>query len=201
MKILIVDDHLLFADVLAIALTETCTQIEKANCAEAAYAALQDTLFDLVLLDLNLPDIHGEVVLGTIKQSQPSLKVIIVSAAKVDINRIRKLGANGFINKNQNIDSMLSAIERVAMGQDYYPAAQLGSIEEATYSVTPRQMEIVRAMSEGYANKQIAHQLNISEGTVKQQINRIFRVLDVKNRTQCIRKAGELGLISERHSV
>lgn len=201
MKILIVDDHLLFADVLAIALTETCTQIEKANCAEAAYTALQDTSFDLVLLDLNLPDIHGEVVLSTIKQSQPSLKVIIVSAAKVDINRIRKLGANGFINKNQNIDSMLSAIERVAMGQDYYPAGQLGSIEEATYSVTPRQMEIVRAMSEGYANKQIAHQLNISEGTVKQQINRIFRVLDVKNRTQCIRKAGELGLISERHSV
>ena len=201
MKILIVDDHLLFADVLAIALTETCTQIEKANCAEAAYTALQDTSFDLVLLDLNLPDIHGEVVLSTIKQSQPSLKVIIVSAAKVDINRIRKLGANGFINKSQNIDSMLSAIERVAMGQDYYPAGQLGSIEEATYSVTPRQMEIVRAMSEGYANKQIAHQLNISEGTVKQQINRIFRVLDVKNRTQCIRKAGELGLISERHSV
>ncbi len=198
MKILIVDDHLLFADVLAIALTDSSKEIEKANSARAAYSALQDHSFDLILLDINLPDIHGEVVLEEIKRSHPELKVIVVSAAKVDTSRIISLGANGFINKNENIDTMLSAIERVVAGEDYYPLAHLESLEETNYSITPRQMEIVSAMSEGLANKEIAHQLNISEGTVKQQVNRIFRVLDVKNRMQCIRKASQLGLVSSR---
>ena len=198
MNILIVDDHLLFADVLALALDKLSSQIDKTNCAEATYTALQNKQYDLVLLDINLPDIHGEVVLQKIKTTHPEMKVIVVSATRVDIDRIMHLGANGFINKSENIDTMISAIEHVGSGKDYYPTTYSNNqINKTNFSVTPRQIEIIQSMSEGLTNKQIAHQLNIGEGTVKQQINRIFRTLDVSNRTQCIIKAGELKLVPQ----
>lgn len=195
MNILIVDDHLLFAEVLALALESEASSVVKATTGKAAYSIIEETALDLVLLDMNLPDTHGEVILVDIKEKFPHLRVIIVSADNLDNARIKTLGADGYINKTANIETMLSAIKNVIAGQEHFESRDIETPEQGGYSISPRQLEIVSAMARGQANKQIAHGLNISEGTVKQQINRIFRVLDVKNRTQCIRKAQQLGLL------
>ncbi len=193
MRTLIVDDHSLFADALSLALEANGLSVCKATTGAQALERIAVEDFDLILLDLNLPDVHGEVLLSSIKQANRDCKVIAVSSVNADIARISSLGANGFISKAENIDTMLRAIRTVLAGGAHFDESAGQTSED--YLLTPRQLDIVKAMCEGLANKKIAHSLNITEGTVKQQINRIFKVLDVENRTQCVRKAERLGLV------
>lgn len=194
MKTLIVDDHSLFADALALALETNGLSVSKAPTGSKALELFEQVEFGLVLLDINLPDIHGEVLLKQIKQIKPNSKVIAVSSVSADSQRMSSLGADGFISKAENIDTMLKAIRLVLAGENYFCDLADASTKPSDYALTPRQLDIVKSMCEGLPNKKIAHNLNITEGTVKQQINRVFKVLDVSNRTQCIRKAAQLGL-------
>ena len=119
----------------------------------------------------------------------------MVTASKVDLARMKSLGAQGVIHKSSEMETMKQAIDSVLSGESFFPEPVSSiSADDSEYSVSPRQLEILRAMANGLSNKSIAHALNISEGTVKQQVNRIFRTLDVYSRVQCIQKAQQLGL-------
>jgi len=195
MKILIVDDHSLFADALALALESQGLSVSNAASGAQALEIAENSEFDLVLLDMILPDIHGEVLLKSFKQDKPHWKVIVVSSENVDKSRISSLGADGFINKAENISNMMQAIKSVLEGNTHFND-RIDSVDSsAEYSLSPRQLAVAQSMALGLSNKQIAHNLNIREGTVKQQINRIFKILDVKNRANCIRKLAQLGLV------
>jgi len=195
MKILIVDDHSLFADALALALESQGLSVSNAASGAQALEIAENSEFDLVLLDMILPDIHGEVLLKSFKQNKPHWKVIVVSSENVDKSRISSLGADGFINKAENISNMMQAIKSVLEGNTHFND-RIDSVDSsAEYSLSPRQLAVAQSMALGLSNKQIAHNLNIREGTVKQQINRIFKILDVKNRANCIRKLAQLGLV------
>jgi len=195
MKILIVDDHSLFADALALALESQGLSVSNAASGAQALEIAENSEFDLVLLDMILPDIHGEVLLKSFKQDKPHWKVIVVSSENVDKSRISSLGADGFTNKAENISNMMQAIKSVLEGNTHFND-RIDSVDSsAEYSLSPRQLAVAQSMALGLSNKQIAHNLNIREGTVKQQINRIFKILDVKNRANCIRKLAQLGLV------
>ena len=194
-SLLIVDDHLLFADVLALAIGGSSAHVQKATNGKAALALASKETFDLVLLDMNLPDMHGERVLTALVTEQPKLSVLVVTASKVDLVRMKSLGARGVIHKSSEMETMKHAIDTVLAGKCFFPEpVSSTSADQPECSVSPRQLEILRAMAGGLSNKSIAHALNISEGTVKQQVNRIFRALDVYSRVQCIQKAQQLGL-------
>lgn len=196
MKILIVDDHSLFADALALALESQGLSVTNAASGAQALEIAEKAEFDLVLLDMILPDVHGEVLLKSFKQDKPSWKVIVVSSVNVDRTRIASLGADGFINKAENISTMMEAINSVLVGNSYFDDRVEGIALPVEYSLSPRQQTVAESMAQGLSNKQIAHNMNISEGTVKQQVNRIFKILDVKNRANCIRKLGQLDLLT-----
>lgn len=196
MKILIIDDHTLFADALAMALEGQGFSVSNASNGAQAFEITANGEFDLILLDMVLPDIHGEVLLKSFKQNKPSLKIIVVSSLNVDVTRISSLGADGFINKAESISSMMQAINAVLGGEPYFDGHADAADLSVKYSLSPRQLAVAESMMQSLSNKQIAHNLNISEGTVKQQINRIFKTLDVKNRANCIRKLEQLGLVS-----
>ena len=195
MKILIVDDHSLFADALAMALESQGLSVTKAGSGAQALDFAKIAEFDLVLLDMILPDLHGEVLLKSFKQDKPHWKVIVVSSVNVDRTRIASLGADGFINKAESINTMMEAINSVLNGDHYFDGG-VETVNSSAYLLLPRQLAVAENMVQGLSNKQIAHNLNISEGTVKQQINRIFKTLDVKNRANCIRKLTQLGLVN-----
>ena len=193
MKILIVDDHSLFTDALAMALELHNFNIVKATTCAQALAIASESEFDLVLLDMNLRDSHGEVLLTTFKRNSPDWKVIVVSSVQVDCERIKGLGADGFVNKAESMTMMITIIDSVLAGKSGFSHIETSPVKP--HEITPRQLEIIAAMSDGLANKEIAHLLNISEGTVKQHVNSIFKTLDVKNRSQCLIKAAQLNLV------
>lgn len=195
MKILIVDDHSLFADALAMALESQGLSVTKAGSGAQALDFAKTAEFDLVLLDMILSDLHGEVLLKSFKKDKPHWKVIVVSSVNVDRTRIASLGADGFINKAESINTMMEAINSVLNGDHYFDGG-VETVNSSAYLLLPRQLAVAENMVQGLSNKQIAHNLNISEGTVKQQINRIFKTLDVKNRANCIRKLTQLGLVN-----
>lgn len=198
MKTLIVDDHSLFADALALALDAHGILVTNAASGAQAIDIVKNTEFDLVLLDMILPDMHGEVLLKSFKLNKPKWKIIVVSSVNVDQSRIASLGADGFINKAESMSSMMQAINSVLGGERHFEA-EVDDVNPAAFELSVRQLAVVENMALGLSNKQIAHNLDMSEGAVKQHINRIFKVLDVKNRASCVRKLALLESMGDNH--
>jgi len=198
MKTLIVDDHSLFADAMALALEAQGILVTNASSGAQAIDIAKSSEFDLVLLDMILPDMHGEVLLKSFKSNKPTWKIIVVSSVNVNQTRIASLGADGFINKAESMGSMMQAINSVLNGDCYF-GAEVDDVNPAEFKLTARQLAVVENMALGLSNKQIAHNLDISEGAIKQHINRIFKILDVKNRASCIRKLALLESANSDH--
>jgi DNA-binding NarL/FixJ family response regulator len=188
--ILIIDDHPLFLAGVKQILKHSLPGVVITSCTtfnEALTLSL-DTRFDIVLLDLNLPDKHGIEALKSLLHHTPDRPVAILTASeeKQDLEQAIKSGAKGYIPKTTSPDKITPIIQQIIDGHCYFPElneATSNSLADA-YDLTARQIEILKLIAEGYSNKGIAEQLFISEGTVKQHINAIFRELSVKNRTQ-----------------
>ena len=196
MDVLIIDDHLLFSESLGLALEVKGMSVVRVANGAAALEAISERSFDLILLDINLPDIHGEVLLKSLKNIESDNKIIVVSALKVKKKRLIDLGANGFIHKGSNMAMMFRGIDAVVNGNNFFGDADLDHQSKQGLMLSPRQLEILEVIIEGSTNKVIAHRLAISEGTVKQHISSIFKELEVNNRAECIRKASQLGFTS-----
>lgn len=205
MKILLVDDHALFRDGIARVLQELADDmsiLEAGNGGEALGVASEHVDLELVLLDLNLPDQSGFDILSQFSKQYPTLPVIIISASEEhsDMHQAIKQGAMGYIGKGSSSLIMLNAIRLVMAGEIYMPARLIQSAshqrnKSAEHQLTQRQKEVLKLMDQGYANKLIADELNITEATVKMHITAIFRVLQVTNRTQAVLKAQKIGLV------
>jgi len=202
LKILIVDDHELFRDGLSLTLAalsphETPPAILHADCADKAIVLLeQHGAFDLILLDLALPDTHGMKVLKWLQESMPKCPVVIISATEKhsDIMRALDTGASGFIPKSTSSDVILSALQLVLSGGRYLPPQLLTSAPRIEY-LTDRQMEVLQYMNDGMSNKMIARALALSESTVKAHIRKVFSVLQAKSRSHAISIATRMGIL------
>jgi len=204
-NILIADDHPLFHEALKGVVREVfsggvdcvCT----VNVRETLQALESGPVFDLILLDLNLPGADGFSALISIRDKAPSIPVVIVSSTDhVDV--VRKSfshGAMGYLPKSSTQDVMQNAIRLVMSGSTYIPTEALGTFsisplkpekmmpqESAATSLTPRQLAVLDLLAEGKANKIIAYELNISEITVKAHVSAILRKLGVSNRLQAV---------------
>jgi len=202
LNILIIDDHELFRDGLSLTLnTLTPAQapptILHADCADKAIALLeQHNAFDLILLDLALPDTHGMKVLQWIQERMPECPVVIISATEKhsDIKRALDAGAAGFIPKSTSSDVILSALQLVLSGGRYLPP-QLLTTAPRKENLTDRQIEVLEHMNDGMSNKMIARALALSESTIKAHIRKVFSVLQAKNRSHAISIATQMGIL------
>ncbi|BAI75343.1 two-component response regulator (plasmid) [Azospirillum sp. B510] len=206
MKILIGDDHVLFREGLRRLLEqlrENATFAEASNFDELLdMAASKDEAYDLVLTDLRMPGWPGFSGIGMLRDRQPNAKVVVVSAseAQSDVREALENGAAGYIPKSSSVKIMLSALDLIFSGGVYVPATVLregaepdqrsgGGVIPPTdpqleQLLTQRQREVLDRLREGKSNKQIAHELGLSEGTVKIHMTAIFKSLGVRNRTQ-----------------
>lgn len=205
MKILIVDDHALFREGLSLLIAQLEQRCEISLVANVDHATeqIQNTDFDLILLDWNLDGITGEDALKVVHGLNRGSRIVVLSAER-DVNLIRKsidLGASGFIHKDSSPATLISAIKSILDGEVYLPSdafikhsyAQQGMtqpvsrrIEEVFPDLTPRQICVLSGLVRGLPNKSIARELNISEYTVKQHLTFIYRALGVNNRTQAV---------------
>lgn len=194
--ILIIDDHPLFLAGVNQILKHSLPEAVITSCTTFSEALTlpSDTRFDIVLLDLNLPDKHGIDALKILLDHSPDRPVAILTASeeKQDLELSMKSGAKGFIPKTTPPNEITPIIQQILDGHCYFPELQEAASLADLYDLTSRQIEILKLIAEGSSNKDIADQLFISEGTVKQHINAIFRALGVKNRTQAT-------LIAKKH--
>ncbi len=197
---LIIDDHPLFCD----ALSMTLQAVSSINTMHTASCLLEglDLLaggadIDLVVLDLNLPDVNGLDGLLRLRNAV-SCPVVVVSSMADNrvISSVIHAGAAGFIPKHSQRDIFQQAIHTIAKGQMFIPAGYMlietqhqSDGDDALHrlaSLTAQQARILELICEGKLNKQIAFDLGIAETTVKAHVTAIMRKLGVQSRTQAV---------------
>lgn len=200
---LIIDDHPLFCDALSMTLKAVAgiSQIETADRLETALHRLDLTPgFDVVVLDLNLPDVNGLDGLIRLRASLGAVPVVVVSSLADNrvIGAALKAGAAGFVPKHSRREVFRAAFEAVREGRGYAPegytpqsdpAAPTTQREDAIARLallTRQQAKILQLICEGRLNKQIAYDLTIAETTVKAHVTAIMRKLGVQSRTQAV---------------
>lgn len=204
MVILLVDDHPLFREGVVQVLGKVTSDIavHQAHSCEEALEFLTGTLeFDLVLLDLMLPGMDGLDGLKCIRRNHPGTPVVVLSATEAPstVRSALEAGAQGYIPKSTSPKIMLQAIHLVLEGGVYAPHDLLdhrpaSDIEQPAVPLTPRQRQVLKLLSEGRSNKEIAHRLSLSENTVRVHVAAILKTLKVRNRTEAALTAARLGI-------
>jgi two-component system, NarL family, nitrate/nitrite response regulator NarL len=209
MKILVVDDHPVMREGLSALLRQEGPQttiVQASSAAEALAAVEKHGDLDIVVLDLLMPGTSGLSAISEIGHARPELPVIVLSSSEDprDVRNALSQGALGYVPKSASQTTLLSAIRLVMSGELYIPSLILNQVAAAKSVVdrsmarallTPRQIDVLRRISESLPNKTIAYEMDLSEKTVKAHITAIFRALNVVNRTQAAAAGRDLGLI------
>ncbi len=199
MKLLLADDHGLFRDSMALWLRQLADKIDivLADDLESTQKALQNTFFDLVVLDLYMPQMRGAMSITKLCTQYPGTKIVIVSADESTqiIEQCIAAGAKGYVPKSSAGDEILKALGDVLNGKLYLPKQTSPNVprsENIQPLLTDNQLKILALIGEGKSNKEIAASLFLSEGTIKQYVTKLLRLLEVDNRVQASAKATEI---------
>ena len=205
MKILVVDDHVLIREALRGLFRELrpdATVLEAADASRTTELLVEQPDIALILLDLNLPDRDGLVLLAELRARHPGIPVIVLSGFPDRANVVRALdhGAVGFIPKSAGREVMTSALNLVFSGGVYIPPEILGTPNAATpqpsptdLGLTERQVDVLALMMQGKSNKAICRLLELAEPTVKNHVTAILKTLGVSNRTEAVLAASARG--------
>jgi DNA-binding NarL/FixJ family response regulator len=204
---LIIDDHPLFCDALSITLRAVVgvNQVETVDRLETALARLDlSPMPDVIVLDLNLPDVTGLDGLIRLKGAAGSTPVAVVSSLTDTrvIAAALQAGAAAFVPKHSRRDVFRDAFEAIRASRIYTPDGYVAPAEGTPGSnreqalarlalLTRQQAKILQLICEGRLNKQIAYDLSIAETTVKAHVTAIMRKLGVQSRTQAVLIASE----------
>ena len=153
---------------------------------------------DLVVLDLRMPGFTGIETITRLREEFGDVRIIVFSnfARGEDVYQALKAGASGFVVKEMAVDRLLDAIRRVHRGEQYVPtevASRMG--ERLLVQLSPRELEVLRLVANGFSNKEIAAKLNVVEGTIKIHMTNILSKLRAADRTQAIILAIQRGII------
>ncbi|MCP2072348.1 UNVERIFIED_ORG: DNA-binding NarL/FixJ family response regulator [Pseudomonas lini] len=211
-KILIADDHPLFREAIHNVISDGfpgSEVMETADLDSALALTREHDDLDLILLDLNMPGMHGLNGLINLRNEAPTIPVVIVSAEqdKQVVLQAITYGAVGFITKSSPRSQMTDAIEQILNGNVYLPPDIIRTQKspmgrrlnenpsfppELLQALTRKQLLVLERMTKGESNKQIAYTLDIAETTVKAHVSAILRKLNVHNRVQAILSAGDI---------
>lgn len=210
MRVLLIDDHALFRFGLCELLERRGIQVVAAlGDAAAGLGRVAETLPDVVLLDMRMPQMSGLEVLRQLRTAHPTMPIAMLttSAEERDVIESLQSGAQGYLLKDMEPDALIAALGEIVQGRTVVApelAAVLakavqgeavGAVAEGRIAdLTPREHEILCHLAEGQSNKAIARRLNISDGTVKLHVKAILRKLDVHSRVEAAVIAVERGL-------
>jgi DNA-binding NarL/FixJ family response regulator len=197
-NVMIADDHSMIREGLRqlLELDGDVRVISEAGDGEECILKLREQLPDILLLDINMPKMNGLEVLKRIRELRLDVKVLILTVHnEVEyLLRAVDIGINGYLLKDSDSDDLKKAIDAVSRGETYIQQEliplmekkmELKSDEERKLdTLTDRELEVLKLVSFGMFNKEIAQKLNISERTVKNHVSNIFKKIDVTDRTQ-----------------
>jgi DNA-binding NarL/FixJ family response regulator len=218
-RLLLCDDHAMFRQGLrSILETEDDVRIigEASTGREAVRYALE-TKPDVVLMDIQMPELDGVAATKAILAEDPDIRVIILTMYRQDryVFEAIKVGARGYMLKDADAGDLISAIRRVAAGETLLNAEMAASIldefrkteqlpahpDHRIRELTDREEEILRHLAQGATNQEIAASLDVSEKTVRNRLSEIFSKLRLNNRTQAALYALREGIASLQDSA
>lgn len=203
-KIMIVDDQFVSREMFKLYISQ-CPDYEVAYCVDTAMFAdtyVLNTKLDLVIMDILMQDgSNGLDAAEKIKKLKPELKIIAVtSMPEVSwMDRAKEIGIESFWYKEVSEDTILEIIERTLNGESIYPdetpEVKLGQVSSS--QLTPREIQVLRLLTTGVGNDEIASKLGISENTVKTHIAHLISKTGFKTRTQLAIQSRIIGFVIE----
>jgi len=214
-RVLVCDDHPVVRDAITACLKAIAPGADVAVCATARQALdrmVAPTAWDLVVLDLELPDARGVDALIRLRRRVPQARIVVLSAHddRETVGQAMRAGADEFVSKSSDRDTLLGVLRRhlelpgpelpgtgdaVIDGVDG-DAMHEATIHDAIGSMSPRQLQVLRLMLRGLPNKEICRELGLSENTVKIHIGAVLRALQARNRTEAVARASRVGFSS-----
>jgi two-component system, NarL family, response regulator len=200
-RILAVDDHALVREGIAILLGTEPGMVLVAEASNGREAIQQFRAHrpDIALMDLQMPEMNGLDAIIAIRGEFPDAKIIVLTTYKGDVQILRalKAGARGYLLKNTLHKELIDTIRAVHAGKKALsPEASYEIAEHATDdALTPAEINVLRLIAAGNANKQIADQLSITEETVKGRVKNILSKLGANDRTQAAMIGLKRGII------
>ncbi len=209
MKIVLVDDHALFRDGVAALLTAWGHEVvAQAGDGTAALAAVDEHRPDLVLLDVRMPGTSGVEVARMVKELHPATSVVMltVSEEEDDLFRAIEAGAQGYLMKDVESAQFRAMLESIGRGEAALTPATAARVlrrfvkspDGPAPGLTEREQQVLRLVTAGLRNREIAAQLSISENTVKYHMRNILDRLQAKSRTELAGRAARTGVGTAR---
>jgi DNA-binding NarL/FixJ family response regulator len=203
-RLLVADDHPVVRDGLRAMLATQPDMELVGEAATGTEAVTQARALrpDVVLMDLQMPDLDGPAAIVTLREQAPEVRVLVLTTygTDADITRAVDAGATGYLLKDAPREQLFGAIRAAARGESVLSPSVatrvLGRMRApAEEALSPRELEILGAVARGLSNKDIGRQLHVSEATVKTHLLRVFSKLGVDDRTAAVTVALERGII------
>ncbi len=206
MKVAITDDHRVVREGLRYMLSDApgVDVVGEAESGEELLAIVDAEPVDVVLLDVRMPGMSGLDVLEALTETAPQVRVLMLSMhdQPAYVRRAIELGAAGYVLKSAGRDELLTALQVAAEGGTYLPAelmeplvATMAGRTRPPGKLSPREQQVLQLVANGYENKQIATELELSEATVKTYLRGVFDRLEVSSRAEAVAVGLRLGLI------
>lgn len=191
-RILVADDHAIVRTGL-VSLLETEPDIDvvgEACNGETAISLALRLKPDIVIMDLMMPDVDGIAATERILSAEPTIKVLVLTTSTVsdDLARALDAGARGVITKNAEYAKLVAAIRDVAAGKIAVSSEVKHLIDEdpPAPKLTPRQSDVLHALTRGLSNQEIAKQFGIGRESVKEHIDSLYAKIGAANRTEAV---------------
>lgn len=200
-RILAVDDHPLIRDGIAALMRgeEDLELIGEASSGREALELFRKHQPDVTLMDLQMPEMNGIDAIGAIRAEFPQARIVVLTThpGDVQVSRALKAGARGYLLKGELRKELLDTIRAVHAGQKRVSREVAAEIAEhsADATLTPREVEVLRLVAAGNANKEIGAQLSLTEVTVKSHLRNILGKLGANDRTHAVTVAVKRGMI------
>lgn len=200
-KLIIVDDHKIIRDGLRaiIRADKDIDVVADAESGEQLMEQLEQVKADVILLDMHLPRKDGIEITKELKAMYPSLKVLIHTMSELieEIEAVVKMGANGYILKTAGSDELISAVKLVAHGSSYFSNSVMNSFIKSALDnrtnplrdITPTELIVLNHVYLERSHDDIAAEMGISKGTVKNHLRNMYRKLNVKSEVGLIKYA------------
>ncbi len=200
-RVLVVDDQRLVRQGLMAMLNRVAdmTVVAEAANGQEAVSLFNELRPDVALIDLRMPVMDGVRAIETIRTQHPNAHLIVLTTfdGDEDIYRGLRAGAKAYLLKDAALEELLETIRQVNQGKTCIPPIIAAKLAERVgeRELTSRELEVLRLMSDGKSNREIATALSITEGTVKAHVNNVLGKLNVSGRTEAVTLALKRGII------
>ena len=211
-KVLIADDMKILRQGLKAILSqdEEIVVVGTAENGKEAFELCKTLMPDVVLMDMRMPEYDGAFGINAIKEKNPEIKVLVLTTFDDDetISKAMDSGADGYILKEMEDEKIISSVKNVYEGISVFGQSVLNSMRKKMSSntnatkdikgldvdLTARELDVIKLVSMGYDNKEIADELCLAEGTVRNQVSHLLEKIGLKDRTQLAVYAVKHGL-------